>query len=159
MIKIRVKSFIIYVLILFSYISAFFPNEEFRYYDEALGIICIVYLVGSLFMRKTDAFTSKMLLLLMSMSVLGVLSNFLFELQYNYINVLIDLYLFLKTFFVFLSSYIYLRNTKDIDYLFDLLEMTVKILTIILFTSLMISLIFDTELARYDVWGDRKSVV
>lgn len=152
--RINLKSLIIIVIFILVILESFFSVPFLQYVDEVLGIISFVYLI-IYFVRckKIQKGITRLLCLLGLIVIIGFGSNLLFNIQYNWSDVIMDLFQFIKPYCVFFALYLCLNGKRDMDNLINKLLYIVRILSYIIFIFWGYSLIFDTPYAVYDEWA------
>lgn len=149
--KRSIKSYIIvFILILAIYAEI---TGKFMYIDELLGIYAWIYVSFLLFtnrLRKNDA---KVILAIITIILMGVLSNIVYKNVDNITSILVDMISFSKIYIIYiLARNIIIDNVRD-----DVTRMflpTVKVYSIITFICAVISLFVDIGMAgeiRYGI--------
>lgn len=132
------------IFILFAF-SELFSVTYLEYVDEIVGVFAFLYILFKFIVKrinKSSLKIKKILLLLILIIITGILGNLIWKINnFDIYNILLDIFLFIKPYLIFLFAYTYLSDF-EINRLLKAIKIISKIMIIILFASCVL-FIFD----------------
>lgn len=113
--KLNIRALVILILIVLLY-TALIPEVPFRnYFDDIVPLIFVVMWIRTypLYKIRKNHHETKVFMLLLLVCVIGVVSNFFAQITTSSLHILLDMYSFLKMFFVYLGVYAFLNNREN----------------------------------------------
>ncbi len=125
------------IVFFFQQYLELYVSSYFSYYDEIISIIMLAVYLIKIIRKGLDSFDKYFIVLLLCFTLFGIIGNFTAKIQENWKPILIDWFLCIKIFFIFVGSFTFLKSFSYTEK-----ERIVKRLSYLLYIFISIAFIF-----------------